>query len=347
MTGIPATFIDVVVLAALLMFGVTSLAALITTLIISRNGLLYLGSQLALFFFALYLSRHWSHPLVLSLMFATPGALGRAAAAACLFSSAFAADMALRYWVWEGVMLQGGRVAVPKLLVGVTRLLTYLVAVLSVLQFVYGQSITALATLSGAFALVIGLSAQSTLGEMFAGIAIALSKPFRIGDWVKIGDLEEGRVVDMTWRLVTLQHRSNYVLRVTNRLVADQPIKNFSYPSPIVRIVDLIYFDDQIDPGILQPVLAGALQHASGVLAEPAPSVLFSGVREHGAEYSLRYFIDDYAERDGVAERVWKAIIDAVRHRELPLGRPRREIQLTAVPWQTASQLPPSPPNPR
>lgn len=331
--GMPATFIDVLTLGLLLTFVITSFAAFITTILISRNGLLYLGSQLALLSLTLYASRHWSHPLLLSAIFASPDSLGRAAAASCLIATAFAADMALKYWVWEGVMLEDGRTAMPKLLVGVTRLLVYLVAVLSVLQFVYGQSITALAALSGAFALVIGLSAQSTLGEMFAGIAIALSKPFRIGDWVKIGDLEEGQVVDMTWRLVSLRNRSHYTLTLTNRMVADLPIKNFSYPSRVVRITDLIYFDEQADPALVQPVLEGSLSAVPGVLPSPEPSVLFTGMREAGAEYSFRYFIDDYAARDRIAERVWKAVVAAVRRRDLPVSPPRHQIQMSAAPW--------------
>ena len=32
-----------------------------------------------------------------------------------------------------------------------------------------------------------------------AGIALNVERPFRVGDWVKIGE-QEGQVVDMTWR---------------------------------------------------------------------------------------------------------------------------------------------------
>ena len=333
-TGLPSTFVELLVLAAVLTFLITSVGALITTMLISRNGVLYLGSQLALLFLSIYLSRHWSHALVFGPIFSSPGSLGRAAAAACIVATAFAADMALKYWVWEGAALQAGRAAVPRLLVGVTRLMVYLVTVLTVMQFVYGQSITALATLSGAFALVLGLSAQSTLGEMFAGIAIALSKPFRVGDWVKIGDLEEGLVVDMTWRLVSIRNRSHYTLNVTNRMVADQPIKNFSFPSRVVRITDTIYFDAQLDPHLVQPVLDAALEGVPGLLAVPAPSALFGGIRDRGAEYRLRYFIDDYAVRDDISEAVWKSVVDAARRSDLPIALPRQYLQLAAEPWQ-------------
>jgi len=330
--GIPATFLDVLVLAAVLIFFVTSIAALVTTIIISRDGMLYLGSQLALFFFALYLSRDWSYPLLLSPLFESVDTLGRAATAAYLIAIAFAVDMALKYWVWEGTMRHDGQIMVPKLLIGMTRLMIYLIAVLTVLQFVYGQSITALVTLSGAFALVLGLSAQATLGEMFAGIAIAVSKPFRVGDWIKVGNLEEGQVVDMTWRLVQIRNRDHYILNITNRLCADQPIKNFTFPAKFVRITELIYFNQELDPTDIQAVLTGAVRAAPGVLADPMPSVLFRGARDGVAEYSLRYYIDDYTARDNISENVWKMVIEATRRHDLSIALPRRRIELSSDP---------------
>lgn len=126
-TGLPSTFIELLVLAGVLTFLITSIGAFITTMLISRNGVLYLGSQLALLFLSIYLSRRWSHALVFGAMFSSPDTLGRAAAAAVIVATAFAADMALKYWVWEGAALQEGRVAVPRLLIGVTRLMVYLV----------------------------------------------------------------------------------------------------------------------------------------------------------------------------------------------------------------------------
>jgi small-conductance mechanosensitive channel len=36
-------------------------------------------------------------------------------------------------------------------------------------------------------AVVIGLALQDTLGNLFAGLAIQVEKPFRVGDWVTIG----------------------------------------------------------------------------------------------------------------------------------------------------------------
>ena len=45
-------------------------------------------------------------------------------------------------------------------------------------------------------AVVIGLALQDTLGNFFAGLAIQIEKPFRVGDWVTIGG-EDGVVSEL------------------------------------------------------------------------------------------------------------------------------------------------------
>ncbi|MBI3451639.1 MAG: mechanosensitive ion channel, partial [Rhodospirillales bacterium] len=223
--GIPDTFVDIMVLAGVIIFAITTLSALLCSIFVTRNNLLYLGLQLALLFIVLSMSENWSYPLWFDAIFATLEDFHQTVRALLILSIGFTIDMAIRFFVWDVMIKRDGRLAVPKLLVAVIRALIYLFAGLTIMQFVYGQSITALATLSGAFALIIGLSAQSTLGEMFAGIAIALSQPFRVGDWVKVGSLDEGQVVDMTWRLVRIETRDRNIINVTNRVVSDSPVK--------------------------------------------------------------------------------------------------------------------------
>ena len=37
-------------------------------------------------------------------------------------------------------------------------------------------------------AVVLGFALQDTLGNLFAGLAIQIEKPFRVGHWVEVGD---------------------------------------------------------------------------------------------------------------------------------------------------------------
>ena len=39
-------------------------------------------------------------------------------------------------------------------------------------------------------AVVLGFALQDTLGNLFAGLAIQVERPFRVGDWVMVGGLK-------------------------------------------------------------------------------------------------------------------------------------------------------------
>jgi small conductance mechanosensitive channel len=65
------------------------------------------------------------------------------------------------------------------------RLLTLVVAVIVALR-IADVSITAIAVGASASAVVIGLAAQQTLGNLIAGIVLLTARPFRVGDTVRL-----------------------------------------------------------------------------------------------------------------------------------------------------------------
>ncbi len=304
--GLPDSLADVLALAGVIIFATTSVAAALSALVLRKENLLYLATQLVLLLLLLHQGARWAYPLWFADAFDDRASYDRAILTLLFLALAFTADVGTRILLWRG-MARSGRSAVPPLLVGTVRVLTYLFALLIVIQFVYGQSITALATLSGAFALILGLSAQTTLGEMFAGIAIALSRPFRLGDWVRVGTLDEGRVVDMTWRLVRIETRDHHTLNIPNRMVADASVYNFNHPRRTVRVSETIYLPalpEGADPAAVEQRLIDAVSQCPGVLAAPPPIAQYRGNRSGVADYRLRYVIGDYRHRDEVKDLV-------------------------------------------
>ncbi|BBK36377.1 hypothetical protein STAQ_14550 [Allostella sp. ATCC 35155] len=323
---LPNSLAELLGLAAVLLFLLTSLAAILAALLVRRDNLFYLGFQLIGLSIALLVSQGWLYDLAFREVLASPAAYRQAVWTALVLTITYTADMGLKVFVWEGVLARDGREAVPRLLVNVVRFLIYLVGLLTVLQFVFDQSITALATLSGAFAIVLGLSAQSTLGEMFAGIAIALSRPFRIGDWVRIGNLDEGRVIDMTWRLVRLEMRDRTVVHLTNRQCAELPVKNFSFPNDRVRMAEDIYFPRGFDQERIKAVVRRAIAKVPTVLAEPAPNAVFMAVRDGVDHYSMRFYIRQYELRRRIVEQVWRAVTAELAHEGMAIAQPRQIV---------------------
>jgi small-conductance mechanosensitive channel len=76
-------------------------------------------------------------------------------------------------------------------------------------------------------AAIVGFAAQQTLGNMVAGVQLAVSQPIRIGDRVKFEEIE-GRVVDITlsYTYVDPGDGSSYV--IPNQLLVEGTVHNLS-----------------------------------------------------------------------------------------------------------------------
>lgn len=77
-------------------------------------------------------------------------------------------------------------------------------AILSVVAYVFNAPVGTLIATSGAVAIVLGLALQSTLGDVFSGIALNLARPYGIGDWLVLSNGIEWKVVETNWRATHL-----------------------------------------------------------------------------------------------------------------------------------------------
>lgn len=326
--AVPNGFFDVLMLAGIIIFCITSFSAILSSVFVKKDNLLYLGTQLILLNLVLTMSAHWTYPLWFSGLFDTVGQEARIILTMLLLSIAFTLDMGLKVIVWEGFLAHQGRRSMPPLLIASARVTVYLFALLVILQFVFDKPITALAALSGALAVIIGLSAQATLGEIFAGIALALSRPFSIGDWVKIGSLEEGRVIDMTWRMVRIETRDLVVLNVPNRSAADNTVHNFTRPNGAVSISETICFPQGENPRAVQQLLDRALANTTGIAGEPRPYALYRGAKQGVSEYHLRFYIKDYEDKETAIENVWQNVTDHIARSGFVIAFPRQHLAI-------------------
>lgn len=98
------------------------------------------------------------------------------------------------------------------------------VAVVSVLMTIkpLQQVSTAILASSGIAAAVLGLAAQQTLANVFSGIAISLSKPFVIGEFIEILETTPpvmGVVEDISLRQTTIRDASNKAIVIPNSVL--------------------------------------------------------------------------------------------------------------------------------
>ena len=78
---------------------------------------------------------------------------------------------------------------------------------------------------AGLVGLTISLAAQESASNLFSGIVILLDKPFSIGDWITVGDVE-GEVVDINFRSTKVRAVDNSIYILTNSTVSSATINN-------------------------------------------------------------------------------------------------------------------------
>ena len=112
----------------------------------------------------------------------------------------------------------------------------YAMGLLIILQY-YGISIAPILTAAGVGGMAVALALQEMLANIFSGLHLILSKQLRIGDYIKLGSGEEGRVTDITWRFTTIipLGASNTIV-IPNKTIAGANITNYSRPTLNINV---------------------------------------------------------------------------------------------------------------
>ncbi len=91
----------------------------------------------------------------------------------------------------------------------------------------FGISLTAIMSTLGVGGLAFALAAKDTLSNLFGGITILFDDVFRMGDWVKIGDVE-GTVAEIGLRSTTIRTFDNALITIPNSQVSVSSVMNWN-----------------------------------------------------------------------------------------------------------------------
>jgi hypothetical protein len=76
----------------------------------------------------------------------------------------------------------------------------------------------------------LGFASQKTIGNFLAGLFLLAARPFKVGDYVKIG-MVEGIVQEITINYAKVLTSANSTVSVSNLQVLDRDITNYLYES--------------------------------------------------------------------------------------------------------------------
>lgn len=218
----------------------------------------------------------------------------------------------------------------------------YLGVGLSVLAFVFGIPIGTLVATSGVIAIILGLALQSTLSDVFSGIAMTLGRPFAIGDWIVLSDGTEGRVIESTWRATHLLTGSSNVVVLPNSFLARLGLTNVSRPDESHLVSLPLRLAPTRMPAAIMEVVQLALLSADAIVKEPPPSVSMTGLDAAALQMELSFRVASPGRRSQARNEVIDLVYRHCKSAGLLLAPPREGIAaLKDLPTEETAKPPP------
>ena len=160
---------------------------------------------------------------------------------------------------------------------------------------------------AGFLGIVVGFAARQTLGSLIAGFVLMFSRPFTIGDWVKIGDEAEGIVTDITIFNTRLENFDGEFIIIPNDRVSDSSVTNRSRKGLLRLTMDVgVDYDTDLDTAM--ELARSAMLAIDDVVGSPAPQVIPKSFGDSAVILELRFWIDH-----PTPPRKWRAVSAVVR----------------------------------
>lgn len=189
--------------------------------------------------------------------------------------------------------------------------------------------ITPLLAGAGIAGIALALAAQDIIGNFFGGVIIAIDKPFRIGDRIRV-DTYFGDVMNIGARSTRIKTMDHQIVTVPNSKITSNVITNFSLPDPHlkVRFPFSVAYDSDIDrvTSILLEIARDAAEKTPWVLSDPEPSVYFLEFGDSALTGQLILWTNDYDKAWDVQDWVNRRIL--TRFREERIEIPFKQVDI-------------------
>ena len=184
-------------------------------------------------------------------------------------------------------LLEGPRFdqRMQKYILSAVRVLLYILAALIVADSL-GIPISSLLALFSVLGLAVSLAVKDSLSNLAGGLTILGTKPFKVGDYVQIDDIE-GTVQDIGLVYTSLTTWDNRRILVPNSTVVDAEVTNYT-TEPLRRVDLTITASYGASVEEVKDVIQGVLARHDKVLKDPAPFARLSSYGDNALGYAVR-----------------------------------------------------------
>jgi small-conductance mechanosensitive channel len=180
-----------------------------------------------------------------------------------------------------------------------------------------GLDLTTLNVLTGAIGIGLGFGLQAIAANFVSGFVLLMDRSIKPGDVISFtgatGTTTEGFgwVQELRGRYVVIRDRDGVETLVPNQNLITNPVINWSYTDPRVRLKLPVRVSYKNDPEKALALLTKAAEGHARILREPPPVSRLMAFNENGFDMELRFWIADPQEgvnnvRSDVNRAIWR-----------------------------------------
>jgi small-conductance mechanosensitive channel len=180
-----------------------------------------------------------------------------------------------------------------------------------------GLDLTTLTVLTGAIGIGLGFGLQAIAANFVSGFVLLMDRSIKPGDVISFtgttGTTTEGFgwVQELRGRYIVVRDRDGVETLVPNQHLITNPVINWSYTDPRVRLKLPVRVSYKDDPEVALNALLTAAEGQPRILRDPAPVARMMGFNDYGFDLELRFWISDPQEgvnnvRSNVNRAIWK-----------------------------------------
>ena len=217
-----------------------------------------------------------------------------------------------------------------RLFADLAAMLIYVLAFFGMLGSVFHQPASTFLATSGVLAIILGLALQNTLGDVLAGLAINIERPFGAGDWIAVGDQALGQVIQVNWRATRLKTWSNDMLVIPNSIVTKAIVTNHSRPRGPHHCALRVKVDIGVPPPRVIAMLLAAAQGSPSLSRGRLPLAYACEFSDSVVVYELAFPIDDYAAAPVARSAMLLRVAEGFRASGIRIGASATDIRIVA-----------------
>jgi small conductance mechanosensitive channel len=225
-------------------------------------------------------------------------------------------------WLERALMHLEMEPPVRSLVVRIARVAVSLLFVIMAIQNLGVELLPLIAGLGVAGA-GIALAMQGLLGNLFAGLTIIFTRPFRVGEYIGIVG-EEGRVDTITLFQTILSHPDRSLIVIPNRKIVGEILHNYGQIRQLDVTVGVAY-DTELNQALT--VVREVLRDNARVIQDMTPVIGVQLLADSSINIAVRPWVpvQDYGP---AGREINKSILEAFREHGIVIPFPQREVRL-------------------